>query len=249
MIKKWKEIPEQVKRILFIFIIFIVVFLFVRSLLIPPDFGKIGHYRFSAINEIVSQKAKYAGQTVCNECHDDIFDQKQHSNHKNLSCEVCHGPSLVHTEDPGEFSPNLPRKREDCTICHEYISSRPTGFPQIVSESHNPIKACISCHNPHFPITPEVPKECGACHANIARTKSISHHAYVPCIKCHNVPDQHKINPREFIPDKPMQREFCGQCHSIDAVVEMEIPRIDMATHEVKYVCWQCHYPHLPEAR
>ena len=28
---------------------------------------------------------------------------------------------------------------------------------------------------------------------------------------------------------------------------DKEIPRVDMATHGERYVCWQCHYPHSPE--
>jgi len=23
------------------------------------------------------------------------------------------------------------------------------------------------------------------------------------------------------------------------------VPTVDMATHGEKYVCWQCHYPHM----
>ena len=28
-----------------------------------------------------------------------------------------------------------------------------------------------------------------------------------------------------------------------------EIPRVDMFSHGERYMCWQCHYPHLPEVR
>ena len=57
-----KKIPEQVTRLSILLIILIVVFIFVRSRLVPPDFGEYGHYRSSAIDEIVSQEIKYAGQ-------------------------------------------------------------------------------------------------------------------------------------------------------------------------------------------
>jgi ribosomal protein S27AE len=57
------------------------------------------------------------------------------------------------------------------------------------------------------------------------------------------------VNPREFLAGKPKARELCGSCHAQDAASPKEIPRIDMATHGERYVCWQCHYPHLPEAR
>ncbi|MCF8242479.1 MAG: hypothetical protein K9J16_13960 [Melioribacteraceae bacterium] len=244
-----KEIPEQVTRIVFLLIVFIAAFLFIRSNLVPEDFGKTGHYRFSAIDEIISVDIKYAGQDVCNECHDDIVVVKDSSYHHNVTCEVCHGAAAIHADDPVEFTPTAPRERNICPQCHEYLPSRPTGFPQIISASHNPLKPCITCHNPHDPVPPETPKECSACHKEISSTKSISHHALIPCTKCHSVPEKHRLDPREYLPTKPGSREFCGQCHSEDADSEPGIPRIDLETHETKYVCWQCHYPHLPEAK
>jgi len=116
-----------------------------------------------------------------------------------------------------------------------------------VSASHNPIKPCISCHDPHDPKPKEPPRECQACHAEIARTKAVSHHVYVPCIRCHQTPEEHKLQPRQVPASKPETREFCGGCHAKDAASEKGIPRIDLATHGERYVCWQCHYPHLPE--
>jgi ribosomal protein S27AE len=26
-----------------------------------------------------------------------------------------------------------------------------------------------------------------------------------------------------------------------------DVPKVDFASHGEKYLCWQCHYPHLPE--
>jgi hypothetical protein len=243
-----KKIPEQVTRLSVILLLIVVFIIVITSVLIPPDFGEHGHFRSSALEEIISQKLHYAGQEVCNECHDDIMEIKNKSYHKNISCEVCHGPAIEHTEEPGDFEPRAPRGRNYCPLCHEYLPSRPTGFPQIISDSHNPVKPCITCHDPHDPVPPETPRECMACHAEIARTKLISHHAYVQCIRCHVTPENHKLNPRDFFPSKPNNREFCGQCHAEDATSEKGIPRIDISSHGERYVCWQCHYPHLPEA-
>ena len=242
----WKKIPEQIKRLVIITVILLFILVVVRSVLIPSDFGIYGHYRALAVDEIVTQKIHYAGQKACLECHDDIGEIKTAGYHKNLSCEVCHGAAVMHTEDP-EIIPQAPRGRGYCPICHEYLPSRPTGFPQIVSASHNPMRACITCHNPHDPKPPEPPKECEACHAEIAATKSLSHHVYIPCVRCHEASEEHKIRPREFPAVKPLSREFCGQCHAADTAAEKGIPKIDLATHEPRYVCWQCHYPHLPE--
>jgi hypothetical protein len=245
----WNKIPEQVKRLFALGVILLAVPVTARYILIPPDFGQYGHYRAAAVEEIVARKMQYAGQGICAECHDDIAAVKSAGYHKTVACEVCHGPAVAHTEDPGSIQLEAPRERGYCPLCHEFLPSRPTGFPQIVSASHNPMRSCISCHAPHDPKPPETPKECAACHATIARTKSLSHHIYVSCTRCHETPEEHKVRPREVFPSKPKAREFCGGCHAEDAASLKEIPRIDMATHGERYVCWQCHYPHLPEAR
>lgn len=245
----WKQIPEQGKRLFVLGLILVAGLIGVRLALVPADFGKFGHFRASAVDEIVAEEISYAGHDICLDCHDDIVETKSGSYHRNLSCEVCHGPAAAHTEDPESVELTAPRGRGYCPLCHEYLPSRPTGFPQIVSASHNPIKPCISCHNPHDPKPPETPKECSACHAEIARSKSISHHAYVPCTRCHQTPEEHKSQPRDHLPSKPKTRAFCGGCHDLNADSPKGIPRIDLATHEDRYVCWQCHYPHLPEAR
>ena len=244
----WGKIPEQLKRLSVLAIVAIVLFVPVRNLLVPADFGEYGHYRASALEEAAAQELHYAGHEICNDCHDDIVDTKYSGYHRTVACETCHGPAAAHIDD-SDVELAAPRERGFCPMCHEYLASRPTGFPQIVAASHNPLRPCISCHNPHDPVPPETPKECTACHAAIARSKAVSHHVYVDCVHCHETPEEHKINPRQFLPTKPTDREFCGECHSKDAVTEQEIRRVDLSTHGERYTCWQCHYPHLPEAR
>lgn len=242
----WRKIPEQITRILIVIVLFVASFFIARTLLTPDDFGEIGHFRSSAIQDIISQNIQYTGIEECGDCHDEILEMRNGGFHKNLSCEICHGPAIKHIEDE-DYQLPAPRERGYCPLCHEYLPSRPTGFPQIIATRHNPMKSCINCHDPHSPEPPETIKECKACHAEIQSTKSISKHMDLECTKCHNTPSQHKITPRNFLPDKPSSRNFCGECHSEEADSEDDIPRIDLASHEPGYVCWQCHYPHLPE--
>ena len=241
------KVPDQAKRLAVLAVVLLAVFIPVRYFLIPHDFGELGHYRASALDEAASQEILYAGRVICRDCHDDIVELKHGGYHRDLSCELCHGPAADHTEDPGSAELPAPRDRGYCPLCHEYLQSRPTGFPQILAASHNPMKPCITCHDPHDPVPLETPRECGACHAAIARTKAVSHHVYVPCTRCHATPEQHKVSPREFRPGRPMTREFCGGCHAEDAPDQEHILKVDIATHGGRYVCWQCHYPHLPE--
>lgn len=245
----WKRMPDQLKRVSIPIVIVIVAFVAARRLLVPSDFGIYGHYRASAVDEIASQEIKYIGHTVCIDCHDDVFEKVKMSYHRNVMCEVCHGPAAAHTEDPDGNQLQAPTQRGYCPLCHEYLPPRPTGFPQIVSDSHNPQKACIGCHDAHDPKTPDAPQECEACHAEIARTKALSHHADLACILCHETLEEHKISPRDYRPGTPVTRELCGSCHAEGAQASKDISRVDMDTHGERYICWQCHYPHLPEAQ
>jgi hypothetical protein len=93
-----------------------------------------------------------------------------------------------------------------------------------------------------------VPGSCSACHGQIANQKAVSHHASLECVTCHTAPEEHKTSPRAVRPGKPMERAFCGGCHAEDAESPRNVPRIGLRTHYPQYLCWQCHYPHYPEA-
>lgn len=241
--------PQQLKRLIAVFALLIGGLVLARHFLVPPTFGKLGHYRAAAVDSAAALPIRYAGQQVCAECHDDIAELKENSRHRGLTCEVCHGPAAVHADDPDALTPPAPRDRAYCPLCHSYDPARPTGFPQIEQLTHNPAKACIECHDPHEPATPHVPEGCSACHGEVARTKAISPHAQVPCSKCHEVPEEHKVNPRLARPSKPHNNTTCGGCHAKNSDAPPQIPRISMASHSEGYVCWQCHYPHHPEAK
>jgi hypothetical protein len=248
-IKLNPKIPRQIISLAIIFAIAIAAFVIGRMLFVPRSFGKYGHYRGNALDEIASQKINYAGYQVCTNCHSNIYNSLTKSNHKGVSCETCHGPAAKHTGSPGEYKPIVPREREHCQLCHAFNPSRPTGFPQIIAETHNPGKACMACHEPHNPLVPQVISECSACHRTIANQKRVSHHASLSCEQCHKVTEKHLTNPKLEKAGKPVERAFCGQCHAKDADSLKEIRRIDLSTHGGRYLCWECHYPHYPEAK
>jgi hypothetical protein len=240
------KFPEQIIRLFVVFAIFISLVIIIRRFVIPPSLKETGFHRKSATEREINKEIKYAGAIVCKECHEDIYNKKKDGYHKNLACETCHEAAFKHTENPTEVKPVIPRERKACPLCHEYNPSRPTGFPQINIITHNPLKACASCHNPHDPKPPKTPSECGACHAEIEKTKAVSYHALLKCTTCHETPSKHMIKPRLNKPTKPSEREFCGKCHGKNSNVK-ETPKIDISTHGEKYLCWQCHYPHMPE--
>ncbi|MEK7774359.1 MAG: cytochrome c3 family protein [Candidatus Zixiibacteriota bacterium] len=241
------RIPRQIIPLIIIIVIVIVGFITARQIFVPASFGDLGFYRADALKEATAIEINYAGANACVECHSDIDDLKASAFHRKLSCETCHGPSAKHADAPDETLPFIPKGRDFCPVCHGYNPSRPSGFPQILPEQHNPGKACISCHNPHNPTPSHTPEECSACHRTIANQKLVSHHTSLPCTQCHNVPKEHRANPRLIRAEKPAGRETCTACHSKSAVSSLEIPRIDIETHGERRVCWDCHYPHFPE--
>lgn len=244
----WK-FPDQVVRLAFVFAVAIGALLVARQAFVPESFGEIGHYRAEAIDIVRDQEVHFAGLEACAECHDDIAATKAASYHRGLSCEGCHAASAGHAADPGEATPVIPTGRKPCLRCHEYLPSRPTGFPQIVETLHNPMEACMECHDAHDPTPPEVPETCAACHPSIARTKAVSHHWALDCETCHTARPEHRESPRAFLPSKPSAREFCAQCHAGGKRASAAIPQVDLASHGGRYLCWQCHYPHYPEGR
>ena len=243
-----RQIPQQVWRLAAVFAVLGGAFLAARTVLQPATFGDIGHYRSAAVDSIAVLPIRYAGHEACEPCHVPVVDRKSQSYHRNVACEVCHGPQAEHVASPLEHRPPAPRERARCPLCHGYNPSRPTGFPQIDPVTHNPPRPCITCHDPHDPTPPHPPESCTACHGEIARTKAVSYHAQLPCTQCHEADRRHVVSPRQVRPSKPAAREFCGRCHAQDARSAPEIPRIDLNTHNRGYVCWQCHYPHHPEA-
>jgi len=240
--------PQQVTRLGIAFVALAIVFVAVRQRLVPDTFGEAGHYRAAAVDSSAAQPLQYAGHDACPLCHRPIAEKRSGSNHSGVSCEVCHGPAAEHVAAPGSVKPPAPRERGFCPLCHGYNASRPSGFPQIDPVAHNPTVPCMMCHDPHAPEPPVIPGECRACHGQIASQKAVSHHATLPCLTCHDAPDEHKASPRTVRPDKPSSRDFCGGCHAEGAVSPSYIPKIGMATHGEGYLCWQCHYPHHPEA-
>jgi hypothetical protein len=240
---------QQIIRLSIVFGLLVIALVLARHYLVPKTFGDKGHYRAAAIGDVLAHKIKYAGHEACATCHEDIVKTHDSHRHASVACEVCHGPSAAHVESPGDVRPQAPRDRGYCPLCHGFNPSRPTGFPQIDPVTHNPMKPCYTCHNPHEPEPPRTPEECSACHGEIAKTKALSHHALLPCTRCHVAADAHKISPRTSRPTKPSTRAFCEECHGLDAKSDKNIPRVDIATHGERYMCWQCHYPHFPELK
>jgi len=143
--------PLHIKRLIVLFVILITSFLVARHFLIPESFGQFGHYRGLALDEVKAQEAKYLGDAVCADCHEDIMDLKLSDLHAKISCETCHGPGWKHIEEPEPGQFNIPEGRDFCGSCHSINPARPDFIKQVNLREHNPEANCNECHNPHAP--------------------------------------------------------------------------------------------------
>ena len=146
------NIPLHIKRLMLVFILFISIFLGVRYLLVPESFGKYGHYRADSLTENENLEIHYAGHKACFDCHQDVEDAKVLDVHKEIRCEICHGPGQKHVLSAEAADINKPGGREFCGSCHSRNPARnPEVIHQVDLEEHNKEKNCIECHNPHQP--------------------------------------------------------------------------------------------------
>lgn len=146
-------IPPQVTRLILLTVGIIGSYLVARHFLTPASFGQHGFFRGDAIAEVASHAPVYAGKKACDECHSDQVLKLGKKEHKNLSCEGCHGPGQAHVENPDVKMGVL--HYSHCIRCHGANPSRPKTHKQIVPKSHYPGEKCTECHLPHEPT--EVP--------------------------------------------------------------------------------------------
>ena len=126
------------------------LFLIVRSLWVPADYGVLGPYRAGAIAQIQARPIAYAGQMACVECHTDVAAVRQANAHAAISCESCHGASAGHAADPAVAAPR-PDPRATCAVCHRPDAAKPRSFKTVVFDEHADPGPCTSCHAAHAP--------------------------------------------------------------------------------------------------
>jgi hypothetical protein len=148
---------DHLLRVAATFVVVIIGFLVVRGFLVPPSFGKSGHYRAAAVDDIRAMPVRYAGRSAkdaCARCHAGPSRDRASSSHRGVWCESCHGAAGAHAADPKSVKLVKPARatmRAFCGRCHAANLSRPRAFHQINLSVHNPGTACTECHNAHKP--------------------------------------------------------------------------------------------------
>ena len=148
---------EHLFRLASVFILGAILFATAHTLLVPRSFGRYGHFRGDAMQEIATRPVSFAGHQTCETCHSDVLDLKLKGKHARVACESCHGPLANHADDPS-VQPKKLNAAVLCASCHEASSAKPKWFPQVFSEEHSSGVSCVTCHQPHSPAIEEKKK-------------------------------------------------------------------------------------------
>lgn len=141
---------EHLLRLAALFAAGIAVFVVVRLLLVPADYGRLGPYRAGAIAQNRTRAIAYAGEVACVACHTDVEELRKTNAHARVSCESCHGPLAAHADDPA-VAVVRPDPRATCAVCHRPNAAKPPGFATVVFAEHADEGPCTTCHAPHAP--------------------------------------------------------------------------------------------------
>ncbi|MFH1049713.1 MAG: hypothetical protein V1779_02145 [bacterium] len=224
-----------------IIFVLIIIAIIIDNLLQPKSFNEHGHFRWDAVNELLSQKVINQDINTCRECHQDIYQLHQKDAHYNVPCVDCHSAGNLHVSyhRHDADSKNITKEQaklkkefnfEGCLYCHRKLAARPTDFPQIDQKEHYKFMhvkdsntKCIVCHSPHEPIF------------LLADSRQARVHPMVyKCTDCHTTkPEKNYYN----VEDHPKIFE-CKDCHP-DIVKDFETK-----PHHKYVECRTCHLFH-----
>ena len=122
---------EHLLRLAALFAGGFLLFIAIRWLLVPDDFGVYGHYRAGALADSRKPAPVFAGAASCADCHDDVVASRADGGHEDVRCEACHGPLARHADDPAALIPERPDAATLCLRCHLRDAAKPAGFPQV----------------------------------------------------------------------------------------------------------------------
>jgi len=132
----------------------------VRHFLIPESFGEHGFFRYASLAEFMAKPIVHGAPDSCRPCHEEQAKAKGEGAHAPVSCEVCHGPLMLHAQG-GEKIADMPidRSQRLCATCHTVLPARPADMPQVDFWEHLelgrgepiPDRVCGLCHESHAP--------------------------------------------------------------------------------------------------
>jgi hypothetical protein len=151
------EHARHVFRVALVLLVALAAVLIGRGFLVPRSYGTFGAYRSDNVAEQMrARPPAHGGAASCTPCHKAKAEAHDGGSHKSVSCEVCHGPLLLHVAS-GQVTGPMPIDKAFtlCARCHRRIQGRPDKFPQVILEQHvtSPLEGavCLECHDPHSP--------------------------------------------------------------------------------------------------
>lgn len=141
---------EHLIRLAALFAVGIAVFLGVRAMMVPEGFGRYGHFRPGALDDVRARPVHFAGRARCADCHGEIATAQAASAHAHVGCEACHWAAAAHADDPTSGKPEKLEVPALCLRCHSVNPAKPRTFPQLDPKNHYE-GVCTDCHNPHAP--------------------------------------------------------------------------------------------------
>ena len=141
--------PKHIIRLISLILGLMVIAVIAKPFLTVDSFYRFGHYRADSVPEIAAKEPVFQTARYCQACHTARHAQWSASNHKSVTCEICHGAAQGHPQNGKLPIPKDTAKL--CTLCHEAMPERPSTQPQIEVAAHSPGQQCSVCHNPHSP--------------------------------------------------------------------------------------------------
>jgi hypothetical protein len=90
-------------------------------------------------------------------------------------------------------------------------------------------------------------KACFECHQDIEDLKAQDVHSDIHCETCHGPGQKHVSSGEAGDIIKPGGREFCGNCHEVNAAKQKAaVFQVDLNKHNVGRKCTECHNAHQP---
>ena len=154
-----------------------------RSRMIPATYGDLsgryGPYRAAALGQISARPSILVADSVCQQCHQEIGEEREGTMHEAVLCMHCHGVGREHVEQAraaaktggtvppakkwdGDFLTKIDlfvtKNRATCLACHEAVVGMPDWFQKINvaehledngSEDPESKEACWQCHGAH----------------------------------------------------------------------------------------------------
>jgi predicted CXXCH cytochrome family protein len=194
-------------------------------------------------------------ETVCQDCHEDIFARNQHSVHAvalaegNLdaaSCVDCHGAHDI-------MPPSEPRQRisNTCGQCHSTVHDQyatSVHGAALLGENNPDVPVCTDCHTAHDIEDPTTasfrlrsPTLCAQCHAD---EELMAQYGISTDVFDTYVADFHGSTVTIFeqtASDQETNKAVCYDCHGVHNILATTDENSQVIKENLLTTCQQCH--------